>query len=333
MDKNRVVLIHGRQRVLVQEELGRIIGKFSERENADLNLNSFEAGEHPLDDVFSALDTLPMGSTERLVVVREAQRWNRSEVKRLASFLESFSGNAVLVLAAVDLRRDSPLLKVVEERGRVKKLEKKVKDIPSWLRRRFRDHGLDVDGKALAYLVESLGDDVEALDKAVEKIALYHLDESGNVDLDDVLHLVSPSLEASLFELQDRVGVGDTEQALKILHRLVKGGEKPNYILAALSRHHRRLVRYVAMKEEGLAEKAIAERLGVQPWVVERKIRPQASRLDRARLGGVLSLLLRLETAVKRGEMDYEVALEAAVTQLCRFSSPPRRRGRKRVPG
>lgn len=72
--KRGVLLIHGNQRLLVEDELKKVQSKIS-AEGEDFNLDVFEAGEDRLEDVLQAADTLPLGSEGRFVIMREAQSY------------------------------------------------------------------------------------------------------------------------------------------------------------------------------------------------------------------------------------------------------------------
>ncbi len=321
--KGAVYLIYGNHRLLVEDELKKVQAKIAEKGDVDFNLDVFEAGSEPFEDALQAADTLPFGSEKRYVIVKEAQKLTAAEVKHLVRYLEDPAESSLLVLAAVDLKPTSSLVKAVEKGGRVKEVAKRRDQIPGWIRSRFKERGLQVSGKAISYLQEALGDDLMAIEGAVEKISLYH--EGGEaVELDEVVLLVMPSAEKSIFELVDRVSLGDADQALKLLRRLLQQGERPTYILSALARRFRMLLLYRALREDGRQEADIVDYLKLpknQAWMVSRKFKPQAVKLNEERLGQALSLLVKIDAGIKTGEMDEEFALELAVSGLAALAA------------
>ncbi|MDD5667552.1 MAG: DNA polymerase III subunit delta [Actinomycetota bacterium] len=326
-----VLLIYGNHRLLVEDELKKVQSRIADAGEADFNLDVFEAGTGPIEDALQAAETLPFGSDRRYVIVKEAQNLGAAEVKKLARYLENPSDTSALILAAVDLKSNSSLVKVVEKGGRVREVNKRRDQVPGWIRGRFKERGLKVSGKAIAYLQEALGEDLMAIERAVEKVSLYHEGEEA-VELDEVVSLVSPSAERSIFELVDRVALGDADQALKLLGRLQQQGERSTYILNALARRFRQLLLYRALREEGRREADIVDYLklpGNQAWMVGKKLRPQASRLDEDTLRKALSLLVEVDMAIKTGEMEEEFAAQIAVSGLSSLvagKTPPRLR-------
>lgn len=325
--KGTALLIYGNHALLVEDELKKEQAKIATKVDFDLNLDVFEAGDDPIDEVLRAADTLPMGSERRYVIVKEAQKLTAAEVKKLAGYLEEPAESSSMILTAVGLKPGASLLKAVEKGGRVKEVAKRRDQVPGWIRSRFKERGLQVTGKAIAYLQEALGEDLLAIEGAVEKVSLYHEGEDP-VDLDEVLLLVAQTAERSIFELVDRVALGDSDQALKILRRLLQRGEKPTYVLSALARQFRRLLLYHALREEGRQDADIIEYLNLprkQAWLVTQKYKPQAARFDEDRLRRALSVLVRSELGIKSGAMDESFALELAVASLSRLGSRPRR--------
>ncbi len=324
MAREKALLIYGDQALPVEAELKRIIERIGKEVDLEFNLDQFRAGEDSLEDVLGAAETLPFASGWRYVVVKEAQRLSPTEVKRLARYLEDPPESATLILAAVGLKSSSPLVKEMSKRGKVRKAEVARREIPLWIKGRFEARNLRVDGKAISYLMESLGEDLLAIEAAVEKIASFH-QGGGRVELDEVLALVSPTAERSVFELVDRVALGDADQSVKILRRLLQQGERIGAVLYALSSHFLRLLLYRALMEEGRSDPEIASYLnltGNREWMIERKLRPQSAAFGEDRLCEALSLLVEAEFDIKTGRLGEEDAVFMAITRLCKLSSP-----------
>ncbi|MBC7229499.1 MAG: DNA polymerase III subunit delta [Actinobacteria bacterium] len=323
-----VYLIHGNQRLLVEEELTKLRSAMAEKVDPEFNLDVFEAGEDPLERALQSAETVPLAADRRYVIVKEAQRLTPSELKQLSGYLENPAESALLVLAAVDIKPGSSLLRMVEKAGRVKEVARTRSQIPGWVRERFKKKGLKVSGKALAYLQEALGDDLMAIENAVEKVAAYHEGE-GEVDLDEVLALVSPSAESPAFEYVDRVAAGDTEMAVKLMRRLLEQGERPASLLNALSRRFRELLLYHALREEGRQEGEIAASMSLPPnraWMVSRKLKPQSVGLEEKDFLAILSLLLDAEWGMKSGRWEDEYALERATAGAAGLVAAGKRR-------
>ena len=312
-----VLLIHGDHQLLVEEELQDILEEISKNVDLEFNLDVFRAGEDKLEDALRAAETMPFASGWRYVVIKEAQRLSAAEVKRLSGFMEDPPESSALILTAVGLKEGSPLLKAVRKGGRERKVQITRGEIPVWIRKRFQSRGLKVDGRAVSYLREALGEDLMAIEGAVEKVSLFH-EGGGRVELDEVVSLVSPTAEASIFEFVDRVAVGDVDQALKMMRRLLKQGERPGAVLSFLARHLRQLLAYHALREERRSEAEIVAYLDLKgrEWLLSKRLRPQGARFDEERLNAAISLLVELEMGIRSGRLDEEDALVMAITAI-----------------
>ncbi len=312
------MLIHGDQPLLVEEELKKVLERAAREVELEFNLDVFRLGEDALQDALMAAETLPFGSGWRYVVVREAQKLTPAEIKALDRFLDDPPENAFLILVAVGLKRNSALLKVFRDKGKVREAVISRREIPIWIKGRFKARGLSIDGKALSHLQEMVGEDLMALESAVEKIALFHQGDR-KVELDEVVALVSPSAERAVYELTERVMVGDADQALKILRRLLQQGEDPSHILYALSRHVLRLLRYRALREDGRTDHEIARLLNIpasMEWVVSSRLRPQSAGLGEGWFREAIGYLVAAERDLKTGLLEPVDALVRVVVGL-----------------
>ncbi len=317
--KARAVLILGEQPLLLEEELRKILERASRKDpELEFNLDVFRMGENDLEEALAAAETLPLAGRWRYVVVREAQRLGPGEVKRLSDYLDRPPESAVLIILAAGLKKNAPLVKTCREKATVREAVISRREIPLWVKSRFQARGLRVDGKAIPYLLEAVGEDLMALEAAVEKISLFHQGERP-VELEEVVALVQPSGEKALYELTDRVAVEDADQALKILRRLLRQGEDPSRILHVLSRHYLRLLRYAALRADGLSDREVAAELKLPAgleWTIGSRLRPQAARLGEAGLRRSLAVLVRAEMDLKTGRAEAEDALTQAVIRL-----------------
>lgn len=323
MAKEKALLIYGDQSLLVEEELKKVLARIGREVDPEFNLDFFRAGEEGLEEALRAAETLPFASGWRYVVVKEAQRLTPGEVKRLARFLDDPPESATLILVGVGLKDGSSLVKEVGKRGRVRKASISRREIPIWIKSRFEERGLRVNGRALSYLRESLGEDLMAIEAAVEKISLFH-EGRGMVELDEVVALVSPSAERTVYELVDRVAVGDGDQAVKILRRLLQQGERAGNILYALEGHFLRLLFYRALRDEGRSDAEIAGRMkltGSREWVIGGRLRPQSAVFDEERLCRALSLLIEAEYDMKTGRLGERDVLMRVTSGLAKLAA------------
>ncbi len=315
--RSRVFLLYGDQPLLLEEELERLKKSWARRGDLSLNLQVFEAGETPLSEVLEAADVLPFGSERRYLVIRNAQALSPSEVKLLERYLDAPAEAAVLVFVAEGLKEGYPLLRAFQSRGLARKVERSKDKIPLWVKERFAERGLKVDGRAAVYMAEALGNDLKALEMAVEKVVQYHQGKE-SVGLEEVVDLVTPQEDFQVFEIVERVGVGDADGSLRVLRKWVAKGGNANHLLRSLTLHFRQLLLYHALSKEGHTDAEIIRQmeLGRQAWRLDRHIRRHASLWDGEATARALFHLASTEADLKTGRLDEKTAAEFAVMGL-----------------
>jgi DNA polymerase-3 subunit delta len=315
--KAKVILLYGDQPLLLEEELEKLKRSWSRKGDISLNLQVFEAGETPFSEVLEAAEVLPFGSERRYLVVKGAQALTPSEVRQLERYLDQPAEETVLVLLAEGLREGSPLLRALQSKGMAKKVERRRDKIPLWIKERFAERGLKVDGRAAVYMAEALGNDLLALEKAVDKVAQYHQGRDA-VGLEEVVDLVTPREDYQVYEIVERVGTGDADGSLRVLRRWMARGGSTTHLLRALSLHFRQLLLYHALSREGYPDAEIARRmdLGSQAWRLDRYLRRHAAVWDLESTARALFHLASVEADLKTGGLGEDTAAEFLVLGL-----------------
>jgi len=250
-------------------------------------------------------------------VVKGAQALTPSEVRQLERYLDQPAEETVLVLLAEGLREGSPLLRALQSKGMAKKVERRRDKIPLWIKERFAERGLKVDGRAAVYMAEALGNDLLALEKAVDKVAHYHQGRDA-VGLEEVVDLVTPREDYQVYEIVERVGTGDADGSLRVLRRWMARGGSTTHLSRALSLHFRQLLLYHALSREGYPDAEIARRmdLGSQAWRLDRYLRRHAAVWDLESTARALFHLASVEADLKTGGLGEDTAAEFLVLGL-----------------
>lgn len=330
--KAKVLLLYGDQHLLLEEELEKLKRSWAKKGDLSLNLQVFEAGETPLSEVLEAAEVLPFGSERRYLVIKNAQALSSSEVKRLDRYLEEPAEAAVMVFLAEGLKEGSALLQVFQSRGLARKVERRKDKIPLWVKERFAERGLKVDGRAAVYMAEALGNDLQALERAVDKVVLYHQGRD-SVGLEEVVDLVTPQEDYQVYEIVERVGTGDVDGSIHVLRKWMAKGGDTTHLLRVLSLHFRRLLLYHALSREGYPDGEIIRHmdLGKQAWRLDRHIRRHASLWDGEATARALFHMASVEADLKSGRLGEDTAAEFLVLGL--LSLKPKKGGSRKASG
>lgn len=304
---------------------------------AALNTSTFD-GRVELPALRAASEAVPFLAERRLVVVRGALaragdpegagqgRRGRTEAgEALVGYFEGLPASTDLVFLEAEPPPKGPLLRAIEKLALTGQAEIVV-DKPldergavELLRELARGYGARIDGDAAIALVGALGPDRRALERELEKLALY-VGEGGQVTMAAVRELVPFADESRIFELVDAIGARNARPAIRAWRNLLRARDEPPRMLAMIARQFRMLIHAREMGSRPAFQ--LAQALGVPPPVAGDLAR-HARAWPPGALEAVLGRLVELDRESKTGGPEVKSALEALVAELV----APRRAG------
>lgn len=272
-----------------------------------------------------AARTLPMMARARFVLIRDADQAPAAELEALASYLPAAVDSTCFVMTASKLDGRTKLALAATKAG----VLYEAKPLKGPALRRFaaqeaerRGHALNA--RAAEALVTSLGDDLAAIDDAVERLSLY-VGERRAIDEQAVEACVTRVAADSIWALVDAVSLRNGTKALHAVGSLLDNREQPLGILGMVTRQ----LRIVARMREALAKKlddeAAAKEAGAPPFKA-RELKESARRFTSRDLASAFATLARTDLALKGSKVPPERVLEQAILELC--AGQPRARER-----
>jgi len=279
------------------------------RSQADLGAHVLEAGSVTAAGLEEFLFAPSLFEPGCWVLLRRADELK--DPKALVALLErGLPERTYLLLEADKLDKRGALYKWIKAHGQVHEFESlKRNTLPGQLKRLLDERGVRLDREGFQYLIGAVPQDLRAIAGEVDKLALYAQGES--LGLEQVQGLAFGGQQADVFAFLDACGARERE-ALHLLQRLLDSGEEASKLFYMLANHMRALLAIRALLDEGLSQGQIAPRVGLAPWMVNRRI-PQAKRWRQAELTEALCGLHGEDVRLKRGERDPDAALLALV--------------------
>ncbi len=313
----KVVLLTSKDPFRVKKMTYQVAKRIAATPGLDLNFEEIDARTDDLESALSRLQTIPFGAEKRILLVREAQFLTSRDVKKIEDYLQHPVETSSLILSGTGIGKRDRLYKLVEANGRVIEQPKHSRrEYPSLIKSLFREKGKTISNRALAFLLESIGYDLEGLYSAIEKIDLCY-DSKVRIDLEDVALLISPTVEHTVYELVDQIALRNLDTSLKLFYSLLKHGEKELDIFYRLVRQYRLLLLYQALAGDKEKAERVAQYLKVEPFVVE-KLREQSRKYEISDLKTIYRRLLEFDVASKSSESAANSSLEMLIYDICR---------------
>ena len=347
-----VYLLEGEEPVLQREFLAQLHHALP-IEPGSVDEAVFDARETPTAVVSLALQTIPMESERRLVILSHANRYSVNELQNLAHLVEQVPPFACLVLLPAPAEESegakaawNALTKAVEKHGLVIKLTALT---GASLTRRLVAEA-EASGKRLrpedADYLQTLVDGVaERALAELEKVMLF-VEPRHEISRHDIDMVVSASQEAQVFRLVDAIVAQDAPAAMRQLRLMFQSGtraeETAMKTLALIARQYRLIwgVRTLMqhrqpIKQPSRVNQAVAQRLPKDPDVLQvltrqaflqDKLQRQAERLSWAQLCAAFEALDEADRALKglRPSVNAAEIMERLIVRLTVESEPAR---------
>jgi DNA polymerase III subunit delta len=312
-----IYLLTGGDRPKIRRALERLRSRFGPESVETLSAEA-ASGE----EAVAALNSLGLfgGEGGRLVIVEDAERWKKQDEDAVAGYVADPVPGAVLALVAAELKGSS-LPGLCAKAGEVLIFDvPKPRDLPGWVRAQFERLDAQADREAGRALVEIVGDDVNALETEVEKLATWAAGEP--IGRREVELVAAPAHEATAWAIMDAWGARDLRAALAACQSDLEHGVDPFAIAMRLSSQVALVRQAQALSEEGLGVKDIAKRLRKHEFRV-RKALGHAENYTRDELDEAVIRLAELDAALKgSSRLAGELELERAILELVRAPEP-----------
>ena len=268
----RVMLIYGEDEGLVAERAERFMRAVAGDDPlARVRLEMDSLGENP-GRLADEANAVPMFGGTRVISLRIAG--NRRIEGAVEALLEQPPVDAWVVLIAGDLRRDAPLLKLLEPQpgaAVIRCFADAERDLDRLIDEEMKAAGLTIAPDAKRALRDQIGSDRRLSRSEVAKLALYAAGQ-GTVTLDDVR---AASGDVGAFEIDEvlaAITAGDGAALDRAYRRLLAAGTPSFQVVSAAFRHFNYMEVARASFDAGVPARTVVER-GRPPFYGPRAAR------------------------------------------------------------
>jgi DNA polymerase-3 subunit delta len=315
-----IYLLYGDEGYLRERAHGRIVDTLLPQLR-ELNYTTFDAGHALPAEVINACNTLPCMAPRRIVVVKEADQYRKSDLTTFSTYLQSPCPTTSLIFLAEEIA--AAFLKEVKD-GAFHLERPPHKEIIPWIRAIARELGKEITVDAAGYLQEAVGRDLQGIYHELAKASLY-IGERKQIELTDVEKVVSEVRVTTIFELTKAIGAQDLKQALRALARIWESGEPPLKILGMISRQFRHLLMTKEVLTRGGGTEGVKKELGISNFYYLRELAAQSKGFSQAALQRAITSLWQADLKFKRSSLSRKLLLEGLIIKLAGSHNEPTR--------
>ena len=259
---------------------------------ASFNLSIFYGKDANWADVVNACRRYPMFAERQVVLLKEAQQMR--DMDKLESYVENPLASTVLVVSYKEKKLDArkKFTKLVKVKGFLISTKKMYdKELPGWTQELLQSKGLSATQKALALLVDHIGNDLKRIENEIDKLSV-NLGKRTSITEDDIEQFIGVSKEFNVFELQSALAAKDLARSIRII-QYFEANPKAGPIQLVLPSLYSFFSKVFMVFGAGTSdEKTMAASIGVNPYFMKDYL--QAAKLYT--YPGVEKVLLLLHT-------------------------------------
>lgn len=308
----QIYLLYGEEAYLRKQYRDRL-KKALVAEDDSMNYAYYEGKDTNPREVIDLAETLPFFA-ERRVIFLENTGFFKNASPELADYIKDTPDTTCIVFVEEEVDKRGKLFKSVREKGCVVEMKRQdERTLIRWILGLVKKEGLHMTESAVAYLLSKIGDDMDNIQKELEKLICYCLHHT-EITIKDIDEICTTQITNRIFDMVDAVANKEQKKALDYYYDLLALKEPPMRILYLLTRQFRILMEVKELDRLGYGQKELASKVGIMPFLVG-KYRAQAKMFSRKELRGIVEAGVQTEENVKTGKMGDALSVELFLVQ------------------
>jgi DNA polymerase-3 subunit delta len=311
-----VYVLVGTERLLIERAVDAVRKAIDAMGAPGFNIEIFDGKGLQASQAISAARTLPMMADKRLVLVRHVDAMTPTEQTNLAEYLGDPSDSACFIMTADKLDGRAKLAKTAKRKGYLIDAKPlRGRELREFVRAEATAREHNIAPEAIETLLDAVGDDLAAIDDAMERLSLF-VGAGQRIDTEAVVRCVTRIRVESIWSLVDAIGLKDRRKGVAAAQSLLDDREPPLRLLAMVARQLRIVARMRQALSEGLRPQEAAKRAGAPPFKAS-DLTESARRFTAESLGHAFAVIAETDRALKGSKRPPEVILQDAVLKLC----------------
>lgn len=300
-----IYILYGTEKYLIDKYIKQL-----KNENSIQSLStSIYDTDVEIETILEDANSIDMFGNKKLIIVNNSIIFSETKqeksIEKLINYIKNPNQDCILIftISVEKLDERKKIIKEIRKNCIVKEFNnfdnKIIKDM-------FDDY--NIDNFTIEFLKDRVGNNLDILDKEIEKIKIYK-DQDKIITKDDILNLTSKNIDTDIFSLIESIVLKDKEKAISIYSEMIKMNEEPIKIIVMLANQFRIMYQSKKLTKMGNSVNNIAELLGIHPYRVKLALE-KGNKYSEKDLISNLYKLATLDEEIKMGKKDKYLALE-----------------------
>lgn len=304
---NKVYLLYGEEAYLKKQYKEKLRNAMVSPED-NMNYAYYEGKGINVNEIIDLAETLPFFAERRLIILEDTGLF-KSAAAELADYIKDMPDTTSMIFIESEVDKRNKLYKAVQSKGRVVELGRQDEStLLRWVAGNVKRENKQISENTVRHFLAKVGTDMENIQKELEKLFCYTMDKE-SITSEDVDTICTTQITNQIFDMVNAVADKNQKKALEYYYDLLALKEPPMRILFLLARQFKLLLEVKTMDKQGYARKEIAEKTGINPFVVG-KYQAQAKAFSSSELRKIMEDAVETEESVKTGVLSDILGVE-----------------------
>ncbi|MGI6010641.1 MAG: DNA polymerase III subunit delta [Ruminococcus sp.] len=284
-----------------------------------MNFSVFKGKGQTPGEIIDLGETLPFLS-DRRVILLEDTGFFKGQCEKLPEYLGQLPEYLYLLFVESEVDKRSRMYKAVKNAGRVVEFSSQTEStLMKWVLGILKREGKQITRADMEFFLAGTGSDMNMISHELDKLLSYTMGKDV-ITRGDIEAVCSVQVTNRIFDMVRAVATRNQKQALSLYYDLLELKEPPMRILFLLARQFRYLLQVKELTEEGVNQKDIAAKTGLQGFVV-RNYMEYARGYSAGELKGAVNDFLQAEEDVKTGRLADTLSVELMIIKYSKKDS------------
>ena len=309
---NKVYLLYGEEAYLKKQYKEKLRCAMLAPDDT-MNYAYFEGRGINVNEVIDLAETLPFFAERRLIILEDTGLFKTSS-QELADYIKEMPDTTAMLFVESEVDKRGKLYKAVQSKGRVIEMGRQDEaTLIKWVFGCMKRENKNVTENTIRYFLAKVGTDMENIQGELEKLFCYTMGRNV-ISVEDVDEICTTQITNQIFDMVNAVADKKQKQALQYYYDLLALKEPAMRILFLLARQFKLLLEVKVMDRNGYAQRDIAEKAGINPFVV-KKYQAQAKAFSESELRSIIEDSVETEENVKTGKLTDTLGVELFIVK------------------
>jgi len=305
-----VYLLYGKEAYLRKQYRDKLkVASISEEDT--MNYHYYQGKNINFLEIIDLAQTLPFFAPKRVIII-ENSGVCKSGGEQFSEYIAEIPESCAIILVEEDIDKRSKLYKAILKKGRAVEFPLQEEGtLKRWISGMAKQEGKVMEGIAVHKFLEKTGIDMSNIKIELEKLICYTLGRQ-EIQVADIEAICITRISNQIFQMIDAIANKQQKKALQLYYDLLALKEPPLRILFLIARQFNFLYQVKQLGEKRLSNQAIAEKVGLQSFIVTRYVN-QARQFNLDHIRKAIESCVSAETDVKTGKMNDKISVELLI--------------------